>query len=89
MEQTHFCQSCGSPMGETNELYGTNADGSKSADYCHYCFKDGLFTADITMNQMIEHVIPYVIEGNEGMTEDQARKMVEGFMPELKRWNQK
>ena len=89
MEQTHFCQSCGMPMGETTELYGTNADGRKSADYCHYCFKDGLFTADITMNQMIEHVIPYVIEGNEGMTEDQARKMVEGFMPELKRWNQK
>ena len=24
-----FCQCCGMPMGETDELYGTNADGSK------------------------------------------------------------
>ena len=86
MEQTKLCQSCGMPMGETSELYGTNADGSKSGDYCHYCFKDGLFTADITMSQMIEHCIPYVIEGNAGMTEDQARKMMEGFYPALKRW---
>lgn len=87
MEQTTLCQSCGMPMGETNELYGSNVDGSKSSDYCHYCFKDGLFTANITMDQMIEHCIPYVIEGNKGMTEDQARKMMEGFYPTLKRWS--
>ena len=24
-----FCQCCGMPMGDTDELYGTNADGSK------------------------------------------------------------
>ena len=28
------CQSCGMPMGPTDELYGTETDGSKSKDYC-------------------------------------------------------
>ena len=31
MEQ-RYCQSCGMPMGATDELYGTEQDGSKSAD---------------------------------------------------------
>ena len=34
-----FCQCCGMPMGETDELYGTNKDGSKSQDYCEYCIQ--------------------------------------------------
>ncbi len=25
-----FCQCCGMPMGDTDELYGTNGDGSKN-----------------------------------------------------------
>ncbi len=33
-----FCQCCGMPIGDTDELFGTNADGSKNADYCKYCF---------------------------------------------------
>ena len=28
-----FCQSCGMPL-TSNEVCGTNADGSLSADYC-------------------------------------------------------
>ena len=37
-----FCQSCGMPL--TDEVLGTNADGSKSEEYCIYCYKDGAFT---------------------------------------------
>ena len=33
-----FCQCCGMPMGDTDELYGTNADGSKNEEYCKYCY---------------------------------------------------
>ena len=29
-----FCQSCGMPL--TEEVLGTNADGSKNEDYCMY-----------------------------------------------------
>ncbi len=34
MEQK-FCQSCGMPL--TDEILGTNADGSKNEDYGIYC----------------------------------------------------
>ena len=34
------------PMAD-EELFGTNADGSKNEDYCIYCFKDGEFTSDM------------------------------------------
>ena len=39
-----FCQSCGMPL--TDEVLGTNADGSKNEDYCTYCYKDGKFLQD-------------------------------------------
>ena len=32
---------------------GTNADGSKSTEYCSFCYRDGRFTEpDITVDQM-------------------------------------
>ena len=48
--EERFCQSCGMPMGDTDELYGTEADGSKSTDYCSYCYADGAFTSECTMD---------------------------------------
>jgi hypothetical protein len=39
-----FCQSCGMPMKKDPGNGGTDSDGTKSADYCSYCFKDGGFT---------------------------------------------
>ncbi|WP_290388802.1 zinc ribbon domain-containing protein, partial [uncultured Duncaniella sp.] len=46
MEQK-FCQSCGMPLNDHN--HGTNADGTPNEDYCIYCYKDGKFTQDLTM----------------------------------------
>ena len=40
-----FCQSCGMPMTKDPARGGTNADGSKSPDYCSYCFQNGTFTS--------------------------------------------
>ncbi|MDE6146321.1 MAG: zinc ribbon domain-containing protein, partial [Muribaculaceae bacterium] len=48
-----FCQSCGMPL--TNDVFGTNADGTQNEDYCIYCYKDGKFAQDMTMEQMIDH----------------------------------
>ncbi|MEG1559364.1 MAG: zinc ribbon domain-containing protein [Clostridia bacterium] len=79
-----YCQSCGMPMGE--DLYGTEKDGSKSVDYCIYCYEDGKFTYNCTMDEMIEFCIPHVLEGNDGMTEDAARIMMRSFLPNMKRW---
>ena len=32
MEQIRYCQSCGMPLGDTDDLLGTNADGTKNQD---------------------------------------------------------
>ena len=47
-----FCQSCGMPLSDVNK--GTNADGSQNNDFCIYCYKEGRFTQDFSMSQMIE-----------------------------------
>ena len=85
MEERH-CQSCGMPMGTTDEMYGVNADGSKSKDYCKYCFENGAFTTNSTMDEMIEICVPHVTSANSGMSVDDARKMMREFFPKLKRW---
>ena len=84
--EERYCQSCGMPMGATDEMYGTNADGGKSEDYCKYCFDNGAFTAQCNMDEMIEFCVPHMSSANSGMSEDEARKMMREFFPALKRW---
>lgn len=85
MEKMNFCQSCGMPMGEGEELLGKNADGSKNKEYCIYCFDNGDFTEKISMTEMIEKCIPHMIADG-GFSEDKAKKMMEELLPTLKRW---
>jgi len=40
-----FCQSCGMPMDKDPQHGGTHADGSKSTEYCSYCYQAGAFTS--------------------------------------------
>ena len=84
-----YCQSCGMPMGATDEMYGTNADGSKNGDYCKYCFENGKFTQDCTMEEMIEFCVPHMASADSGMSEGDARKMMLEFFPALLRWRGK
>ncbi len=90
MEQK-FCQSCGMPLIDDNR--GTNADGSRNFDYCIYCYKDGEFTQDMTMEQMIDHCARFTDEINrqsgQNLTQEQAKEMMRQFFPHLKRWKQK
>lgn len=87
MEQ-RFCQSCGMPLTEDN--HGTEADGSRSEDYCIYCHKDGRFTHDMTMEQMIDFCAQFTDEINrqsgQQLTQEQAKEMMRKFFPHLKRW---
>ena len=87
MENMNYCQSCAMPMGGEKDLLGTNADGSKNEEYCKYCFKDGEFIADISMDEMIEGCIPHVVNANSTMTEEYARAMMKEVFPKLKRWS--
>jgi hypothetical protein len=80
-----ICQSCGMPL-ENEELLGTNADGSKNHEYCSYCFKDGAFTNDVTMDEEIETCVPFVSKGNPWPDEETARNAMKEQFPKLKRW---
>ena len=86
-----FCQSCGMPLTDDNK--GTNADGSINDDYCIYCYKDGKFTQDMTMEQMIDHCARFTEDINrhsgQNLTQEQAKEMMRKFFPRLKRWQQK
>ncbi len=87
-----FCQSCGMPL-TSEEDCGTNADGSINYDYCKYCYADGHFLQEMTMDQMIEHCAQFVDEVNKNMpkpmTRDEYKQMMYGFFPMLKRWRNK
>lgn len=85
MTDMKFCQSCGMPMTPEWE-YGTEADGAQSPDYCSFCYKNGKFTGDMTMEEMIDFCAPFMVKANPGMTEAQAREQMFRFFPMLKRW---
>ena len=84
MNQT-FCQSCGMPMDDP-ALRGTERDGTPSPHYCKYCYQNGAFTGDMTMEQMIDFCVPMTVQANPGMTEEQARDQMRRFFPMLLRW---
>lgn len=90
MEQ-RFCQSCGMPLVEGN--IGTNSDGSKSEDYCGYCYKEGVFLQDFNMSQMIEFCTQFTDQINKetgwNLTPQQAKAQMQQLFPTLKRWKQK
>lgn len=83
-----FCQSCGMPL--TNDLLGTDVDGGKNNDYCMFCFKNGAFTMDYTMDEMIDHCAQFIDEVNkhmpQPMTKEEYKQMMREFFPKLKRW---
>ena len=83
MEDMKFCQSCGMPLTKTED-FGTEKDGKLSEDYCVYCYKDGAFTADCTMEEMIDFCVPLMAQS--GMDAGQARRQMEAVFPQLKRW---
>ena len=87
-KEMKFCQSCGMPL--TEEVLGTHAEGSKNEDYCIYCYKDGRFLQECTMDEMIEHCAQFVDEVNKHMpkpmTKEEYKQMMQLFFPMLKRW---
>lgn len=77
-------------MPLTEEVFATHADGSANHDYCAFCFKDGSYTSDVTMEQMIEHCVEYLDEFNkdsgQNLTREEAMAQMREFFPTLKRW---
>jgi hypothetical protein len=88
--ETKLCQSCGMPLS-TPDQYGTNKDLSLNDEYCCYCYKDGAFTQDCTMDEMIDHCVQFLGEFNKDnglqLTKEQAVSQMKQFFPTLKRWS--
>ncbi len=86
-----FCQSCGMPLSP--EVFGINVDGSKNEEYCVYCYKDGAFTSNCTMDEMIEFCSKFVDEFNKNtgksLSREQYKAELSKYFPTLKRWKNK
>ena len=80
---SRICQSCAMPMDDES-VFGTNSDGSKNADYCIYCYKNGKFKDEVSMEQYIEMMVPFADQAN--MTPNQMRDYCKKVFPTLKRW---
>lgn len=66
------------------ELLGTGADGRAVEEYCVYCYREGGFTQDVTMEEMIRLCAGYA-GGNVRLHAARMR----AFYPHLKRWAKK
>ncbi len=84
------CQSCGMPMAAT-EHFGTNSNGSPTPDYCCFCYQNGGFTQDLSMEEMIEHNLQYLNDFNKDsekqFSAEEARAEMKAAFPQLKRWH--
>lgn len=82
MKHEQFCQSCSMPLSE--EVLGTESDGSKSVDYCKFCYKNGKFSyPGFTLEQMISH-LQTKMDGDD-LPEDIIESAI-ARLPHLKRW---
>ena len=80
--RTLICQSCGMPL--TDEFLARDADGGFNENYCKWCWEDGHFTQDFTMEEMIEHCVPLMPLGQ--TDPDACRAYLRGILPGLGRW---
>lgn len=79
-----ICQSCGMPLAARDD-FGTARDGSRAADFCHYCYTNGQFTnPDMTLPEMTDFCADVLVK--RGMPNEKARALMNETLPMLKRW---
>ena len=79
------CQSCGMPIGKDPAGGGTNADGTRTTEYCSRCYQNGRFTEPhLSCDEMILKV-------KSKMKEMKIPGFIGWFfvrrIPKLKRWS--
>lgn len=78
-----ICQSCGMPI-VSNDMLGTNKDGSINLDYCKYCYNNGEFIDKVSMEEYIDMCSLYGEQA--GMSNEEMREHCTKLFPTLKRW---
>ena len=79
------CQSCGLPLSDPS-LLGTEADGSPSEHHCKWCYADGGYLGDCTMEVMVNICVENMTKTEAPFTEAEARSYMEALLPRLDRW---
>jgi len=86
MELENYCQSCSMPL-DNPELLGTEKDGSKSQEYCKFCYRNGAFiNPEMTLKEMTSLVISQMEKLN---IDSKEIDMAVSSLPNLKRWRHK
>lgn len=86
MDNKMRCQSCGMPLSSDFGNLGTDADGSRTDEYCSFCFQNGEFT---NPTQTLEDMINSSIENmtaDLNMPRERAAELANSFIPTLRRW---
>lgn len=79
------CQSCGIPLSDPDTI-SHESDGAANAHYCKWCYNEGHYAVDCTMEEMIASCLPHMTA--QGFSEEQARAWLEQLLPTLDRWKQ-
>lgn len=82
----HYCQSCGM-MFTAPDQHGHEADGTEVEDFCRWCYDDGAYAYETTMEDMIEDCAPRMAEAM-GWTVDESASLLGAVLPTLKRWKE-
>lgn len=80
----HYCQSCGMMFTEPGQI-AHEADGSENPNYCKWCYENGSYTYETTMDDMIEECAPRMAE-HMGWTRDEVTSLLGAVLPTLDRW---
>lgn len=86
---TKQCQSCGMPLQtkKAGDCRGTEADGSKSEEWCELCYKDGAFTGPgCTLDEMKKIVDNALAKNGSNHI---LRWLAQKQLPRLERWKHK
>jgi hypothetical protein len=87
--EVKICQSCGMPLDMDPEKGGTNSDGSKSDKYCSYCYSNGIFTQNVSLDEMTDIGLSYSNEYKNAGSNDEKeeiRNLAKQYLSNLERW---
>lgn len=71
----------------TKKMFGTEADGKPSGDWCTLCYENGAFTMpDMTLDDMLAQCMKRLMK-EEKASDDQANVLAHAVIPQLKRWH--
>ena len=83
MENKTLCQSCGMPL-DTEEVKGTEKNGSKNNEYCKYCYENGAFKDPHMILREMQNRVKNQMKRLEH--HEYAIQKAVNILPALKRW---